>query len=459
MIKDTIAAIATPLGSGGIGIIRISGPKALSIISKLFGTTKKGPDGGSDFISHQFMHGYIFNSITCIIIDEVLMVYMSSPRSYTTEDVVEIQAHSGSLVMRTILDEVILKGARLAEPGEFTKRAFLNGRIDLTQAEAVADIINAKSIESLKIAASQNIGNLKILINKSRQQLISFLSLIETAIDFPEQTHELITAKQGLNLVKDVLQVCYNSIEQYDNAHFIKDGMKITICGGANVGKSSLMNCLLKKEKSIVTSKPGTTRDIIEENLNINGIPFIISDTAGMHQTNDLVEKIGIEKAKKHIKDSDIILYVKEAGSRIRKQELSNLIPSEKNIIIVINKIDLIKNIPPIYIPEIYKHVSLAKTSALKNQGIDNLIKIIIKMSIKNLKNTSSVVPNLRHKIALKKAVKFLESAQKGLLTEIIEETLSIDIKNSLDCLGEITGDTIKIDILDNIFKNFCIGK
>ncbi|OQY01696.1 MAG: tRNA uridine-5-carboxymethylaminomethyl(34) synthesis GTPase MnmE [Desulfobacteraceae bacterium 4572_130] len=458
-MKDTIAAIATPLGNGGIGIIRISGPNALSIISKLFGTTKKGPEDCSNFTSHQFMHGYIFNSVSCMIIDEVLMVYMSSPRSYTTEDVVEIQAHSGSLVMRTILDQVISKGARLAQPGEFTKRAFLNGRIDLTQAEAVADIINAKSIESLKIAASQNIGNLKILINKSRQQLISFLSLIETAIDFPEQTHELITAKQGLNLVKDVLQVCYNGIEQYDNAHFIKDGVKITICGPPNVGKSSLMNCLLKKEKSIVTSEPGTTRDVIEENLNINGIPFIISDTAGMHQTNDLVEKIGIEKAKKHIKDSDIIIYVKEVDSKIRKQELSNLIPFEKNIIIAINKIDLIKDIPSIGIPKIYQHIPFVKISALKNQGIDNLVKIIIKMSMKDFKNTSSVVPNLRHKTALKKAVKFFESAKNGLLTEIIEETLSIDIKNGLDCLGEITGNTIKIDILDNIFKNFCIGK
>ncbi|MCD4742549.1 MAG: tRNA uridine-5-carboxymethylaminomethyl(34) synthesis GTPase MnmE, partial [Desulfobacteraceae bacterium] len=303
-MSDTIAAISTPPGNGGIGVIRISGHNSLDIISKLFGRTKKGVEDHASLQSHRVYHGYIFDSVTQQIIDEVLVIPMLAPTSYTTEDVIEIQAHSGNIVMRSILDQVVLNGARLAEPGEFTKRAFLNKRIDLTQAEAVADIINAKSVKSLNIAASQSNGTLRKNIEGLKAELIELLTLLEASIDFPDDSDNPFSSEQGLVVVKKVLFECQRYIKLYDDACFIRDGIKLAICGAPNVGKSSLMNRLLEEEKSIVTSIPGTTRDPIQESLNINGIPFTISDTAGIHSTNDLVEIIGMKKAKEHISDA-----------------------------------------------------------------------------------------------------------------------------------------------------------
>jgi len=454
---DTIAAIATPPGRGGIGIVKISGSRSLDIVSKIFGKTKKGPDPCSLFESHRVVHGYIFDTGTGLVIDEVLIVPMLAPRSYTNENVVEIQAHSGNLVMGVILENVIQAGARLAEPGEFTKRAFLNGRIDLTQAEAVADIINARSIDALKSAAFQNLGNFKSIIEEARMKLINLLSLIEVSVDFPGEADDVIPQAQGMETIKNVLLVCRRAVKLYEDAHFLRDGIKLVICGAPNVGKSSLMNRLLEKERSIVTSLPGTTRDLIEEPLNINGIPFLISDTAGMHNTDDLIEKIGIEKAKKKIKDSDIILFMKEMGSSISENEVNSLIPIGKKIIFVMNKIDLKKDAPAL--PEKFKDIPVVKISALCNRGIDLLRETITGLLVKNLETTCLVVPNLRHKLALDRAVKSLESAEQGFLNKTDEILLSIDVRNSADCLGEITGDTAGIDILDNIFKNFCMGK
>ena len=462
MTEDTIAAIATPPGSGGIGIVKISGLRSLNIASKIFGKTKKGPEDCSSFESHRIVHGYIFDTETGLVLDEVLFVPMLAPRSYTGENIVEIQAHSGNLVMGLILDRVIKNGARLAEPGEFTKRAFLNGRIDLTQAEAVADIINAKSLEALKFAASQNLGNFKSIIEESRTKLINLLSVIEVAIDFPGEADEAIFQvhrDQGINTIRDILTVCRGAVKLYENAHFLRDGVKLVICGAPNVGKSSLMNRLLERERSIVTSLPGTTRDVIEEPLNINGIPFLISDTAGLHRTDNLVEKIGIERAKKKIKNSDIILFIKEIGSDVSENEVKKFIPLDKKIIFVINKIDLLKKDFQPDIPEEFKDIPIIKISALHNRGIDLLRETIMELSVKNLKTPSLVVPNLRHKLALARAVKSLESAEQIFLGNADETLLSIDLRSSADALGEITGDTAGIDILDNIFKNFCIGK
>jgi tRNA modification GTPase len=462
-MNDTIAAIATPFGSGGIGVIRISGDKAFDIAAKLFSKSKLKPENRPVLESHKVYHGYIFDSKKNSVIDEVLLLPMQGPRSYTAEDVIEIQAHAGTIVLRTILDLILSCGARLSEPGEFTKRAFLNNRIDLTQAEAVADIINAKSVNALKFAASQNLGTLKIQINNLREQLIDFLSLLEVNIDFPEDVQSFKPSDKEIELIDTILEKCRDFIKQHDDACFLKDGIRITICGAPNVGKSSLMNRLLEQDRSIVTAIPGTTRDPVEEGLNIDGIPFVLADTAGIHQTDDLVEIIGIEKAKDHINTSDLVLFMKEPGTQFYDKEFEKILPPDRQkdvkTIFVVNKIDLEdKKLPKL--SQKYQHIPKIEISALLNRGIKQLKQKIVNVCIADLDlEKSSIVPNLRHKKALEQAVESLEAVKKGLMQAREEEMLALDIKNSIDCLGTITGETASLDILDNIFNNFCIGK
>ncbi len=461
-MDDTIAAIATPLGNGGIGVIRISGDKAFDIALKLFSTKKLKPEPPA-LESHRVYHGYIFDLKNRDVIDEVLLIPMKGPSSYTAQDVIEIQAHAGTIVLRTILDEILSCGARLSEPGEFTKRAFLNGRIDLTQAEAVADIINAKSVNALKFAASQNLGVLKNQINDLREQLIHLLSLIEVNIDFPEDVEYFESSQKEIELIDDIIEKCQKFIKQHDDACFLKDGIRITICGAPNVGKSSLMNRLLEQDRSIVTAVPGTTRDPVEEGLNIDGIPFVIADTAGIHQTDDLVEIIGIEKAKDHISTSDLVLYMKEPGTKFSNKEFEKIVTPENQAyskaIFVINKIDLEQDDLP-ELSEKYHHIPKIEISALLNKGINELKQKIVNICIADLDlEKSSIIPNLRHKKALEEAVENLMSVKAGLKQALEDEMLAIDIKTSIDCLGTITGETASFDILENIFSNFCIGK
>lgn len=425
--------------------------------------------------SHTVTHGYVFDEQDSSVIDEVLMIPMKGPRSYTAEDVVEIQAHSGTVVLRSILDRILNLGARLADPGEFTKRAFLNDRIDLTQAEAVADIINAKSQSALKLAASQNLGTLKEKISRIRNRLIELLALVEVDIDFPDDVDAFVPSSKEQDLVADILGRCNAYIKQHDDACFLKDGIRITICGAPNVGKSSLMNRLLDQDRSIVTAVPGTTRDPIEEGLNMDGIPFILSDTAGIHQTDDLVEIIGIEKAKDHISRSDIILFVQEAGSPFLEKDFQKTVASyqppesspdiepadmtAQKVVFVVNKIDI--NDPDLpRLPAAYTDIPRSDISALTGQGVDRLRKKIISLALSGLDiEKSSVVPNLRHKKALELTVNYLEAVRDGLINGYESEILAIDIKNSIDSLGTITGETASLDILDTIFDNFCIGK
>ena len=461
-MDDTIAAIATSIGNGGIGVIRISGDKAFDIALKLFSTKKLKPEPPA-LESHRVYHGYIFDLKNRDVIDEVLLIPMQGPSSYTAQDVIEIQAHAGTIVLRTILDEILSCGARLSEPGEFTKRAFLNGRIDLTQAEAVADIINAKSVNALKFAASQNLGVLKNQINDLREQLIHLLSLIEVNIDFPEDVEYFESSQKEIELIDDIIEKCQKFIKQHDDACFLKDGIRITICGAPNVGKSSLMNRLLEQDRSIVTAVPGTTRDPVEEGLNIDGIPFVIADTAGIHQTDDLVEIIGIEKAKDHISTSDLVLYLKEPGTQFSNKEFEKIVTPENQAytkaIFVINKIDLEQDDLP-ELSEKYHHIPKIEISALLNKGIKELKQKIVNICIADLDlEKSSIIPNLRHKKALEEAVESLMSVKAGLKQALEDEMLAIDIKTCIDCLGTITGETASFDILENIFSNFCIGK
>ena len=457
---DTITAIATPFGNGGIGVIRISGPDSFELASKLFSVKKTSFSPLKEFESHRVRHGYIFNEEKTAVIDEVLLIPMKGPSSYTAEDVIEIQAHSGTFVLRAILEEIVSLGARLSEPGEFTKRAFLNQKIDLTQAEAVIDIIQAKSHNALKIASSQMAGVFGRKIKTLRQDLIDFLALIEASIDFPDDVEAFTPSEKKIGEIREIFEQCRKFIRQHNDACFLKEGIRITICGAPNVGKSSLMNRLMEKDRSIITPIPGTTRDPVEDVLNIDGASFVITDTAGIHETDDLVEIIGIEKAKEYINEADLVLFVKESGTVFSNKEFEKLLPANKKVIFVINKIDLNDKA----LPELtgkYKHIPVVKISALQNEGIQELKQAILHVCIAELNiENSPVIPNLRHKKALEQAVIGLEA----ILTELEggkpeEETLAFEIKQTVDALGNITGETASVDILDIIFSNFCIGK
>jgi len=464
-MTDTIAAIATPYGSGGIGVIRLSGPAAFDIAGKLMsgGLDRTAPEPRRPIhlpdADRKVIHGYIMDGPD--VVDEVLVIPMKGPRSYTAEDVVEIQAHAGAMVLRRILDLLFGLGARAAEPGEFTKRAFLNGRIDLTQAEAVADIINARSASSLKFAATQNLGVLGEEIQEMQDILTELLSRLEAAIDFPDDVDAFCVSGEDLANLDLVLDNCRLLIQQHEDACFLKNGIRVAIAGEPNVGKSSLMNRLLGKERAIITPVPGTTRDPIEEDMNIEGIPFVMVDTAGIHQTDDLVEIIGIEKARDHITASDIILYMTEPGKPFSRKAFSKVVPDpSKRVLFVINKMDLAQNAAVPGLPEDLAEIPTVKISALMNQGITMLKQKLADTCIRNLDlDKDAVVPNLRHKNALSLALSHLEAVRSGLSAGQEEETLALDVRNSIEALGTITGETASIDILDAIFNNFCIGK
>ena len=471
MEYDTIAAIATPIGSGGIGIIKISGQDSFSIAEAIFQRSHPSwgagrPEGEAPSFplkSHRLYHGYIVNPETGRVLDEVLLSAMKAPRTYTREDVIEINTHSGYIVMASILDLVLQKGARLADPGEFTKRAYLSGRIDLTQAEAVIDIINSRTEKSLEIATSQIKGDLKNRIEFIRNSLIDILTQVEAAIDFPEDVGDLIDV-ESINQIldKSVIDELSDMVAQYENAHFLRDGLKMIVVGRPNVGKSSLMNRLIKNDRVIVTPIPGTTRDLIEETLNIRGIPVIIADSAGLHETKDPVEVIGIEKTKEYIHTSDLILFMIDASDpfTIEDNKIYQII-GDKRLILVINKIDLVEEGFKPELPEAWDKIPSVKISALYGNGLSSLKDLIAKLALgdHHLDVQSTIIPNLRHKIALEKSMELAVSASEEIRKGTSFDLIAIDIKETLDSLGEIIGAVAKEDIIDQIFKRFCIGK
>ena len=459
MVNDTIAAIATPPGMGGIGIIRISGPRAFDLMGRLFNRRSDGQGHPALLESHRICHGYVFHPKTGQVLDEVLVLPMQAPRSYTREDVVEIHAHAGPMVMRAILEGIITAGARLAQPGEFTRRAFLNGRIDLTQAEAVCDMINARSAAAVNMAALQATGKLKTTVSQARERLIQLLALVEAAIDFPDEEDTRIPEQTLYDEIDAVLETCHQGIAAHENGRHLREGIRLAICGAPNVGKSSLMNCLLEAERSIVTDIPGTTRDLIEEGLNIDGVPFVITDTAGMHDTDDPVEQIGIHRARERIARADIVLFMKTAGVPLTRAEVDGLTCDRNKLILVFNKMDLA---PPDFQPRLPSPLDALPCiliSARRETGIMALKKQIMAMVQADTGSPGTVVPGLRHKTALETAAQALLKARETLARYRQEETLAIDIRGAADALGEITGDTADIDILDTIFSQFCIGK
>ncbi|MBP2655675.1 MAG: mnmE 1 [Firmicutes bacterium] len=458
--EDTISAIATAVGDGGIGIIRLSGPESINYVNQIFRSASG--KNTNELPSHFATYGYIIDPVSGVTVDEVLLLIMKKPRSYTREDVVEIHCHGGPMPLKRILELTLKAGARLAEPGEFTKRAFLNGRIDLSQAEAVIDIIRAKTDISLKMSVSHLSGVLSEKINDFRHELLRLIAHLEAAIDFPEDDIDEIAAKDVEKSVLDLSGELETMISTAQTGRILKDGLKTVIIGKPNVGKSSLLNSLLRETRAIVTDIPGTTRDIIEEYANIGGIPLRIIDTAGIRDTNDLVERIGVEKAWEMLDQADIVLFILDASLPLSEddQKILSLIKNRKAIVLV-NKSDLPEVID---MPEILKYVHdkpVINISALKGTGLDELSKAINEMVFSGQVKGSegSFVSNVRHVNILEETKRSLCEVINTINAGMSPDFIVIDLRAAWQRLGEITGETVGEDIIDQIFSQFCIGK
>ncbi|MFH1216366.1 MAG: tRNA uridine-5-carboxymethylaminomethyl(34) synthesis GTPase MnmE [Pseudomonadota bacterium] len=456
--EATIAAIATPPGPGGIGIIRISGSQSLSILSKIFSPSISP----KSFVSHRLYYGWIKNPASDLTIDEVLAVFMRAPRTYTREDVVEIQCHGSFLVLQEILALIINLGAAPAEPGEFTKRAFLNGRIDLTQAEAVIDLLQAKTSESLGIAMSQLQGRMGDLVSTIRSSLINLRAIIEVAIDFPDDDVEIIRADvMGRQLEDEIVFPLRKLIQSAGQGKIFRDGISVIILGQPNVGKSSLLNALLKEDRAIVTAVPGTTRDTIEELLDIKGIPVRIVDTAGIRDNAEEVEEIGIERARRKLAKADVVLLLVDGTLPPQMADIK-LYESvgQKKKLLLINKIDIAEPAHSLF-TQAFPGINPVSISAKTHAGIqdleDGLFHLVTGVSHWDPGHTC--IPNVRHRTSLEKALVSCENVATGLQTGLPPDLLAIELQSALDYLGDIIGETTTEDILDVIFEQFCIGK
>lgn len=456
MILDTIAAISTPRGEGGIGIIRISGSDSLDILARIF--KPKSNKKIKELKNYSINYGHIYDEN--ILVDEVLVSIMKAPNTYTKEDIVEINCHGGFLVTEKVLELVLKNGARIAEIGEFTKRAFLNGRIDLTQAEAVIDIIHGKTEKSLSLSLNQLRGDLKDKIAEVKKSILDLAAHINVVLDYPEEGIDDPIPENLIFNLKAASSEIEDLILSYDKGKIIKDGIKTAIIGKPNVGKSSLLNSLLKEERAIVTHIPGTTRDVIEEVININGIHLLLVDTAGIRKTEDIVENIGVNKSKELIKNADLILYVVDASNELDEEDLKihEEITSEK-VIGILNKIDIKKDID---LSKLNKIKNWIEISALSNIGIEELENKIYKYIINENVDDSSqklIITNVRHKSALEKTKTALENILETVNLGMPMDLMAVDIKDALDSLSEVTGEISSEDLLDHIFKNFCVGK
>jgi len=470
MNDDTIAAISTPLGEGAIGIVRLSGKDSLKIADKIF----QAKDGilPSKFKSHTLHYGWIVEKSKFIsssekknkqksnIIDEVLLTVMRSPRTYTKEDIVEINCHGGLVALQKVLELVIRNGARIAEPGEFTKRAFLNGRIDLSKAEAVLDIIRAKTDTALKLSIQQLKGALSERIRDIRKKVIDILAQIEASIDFPEEDIETKSYRVLKPQLEKIVSDLDNIISDYQKTKFFRDGIKVTICGRPNVGKSSLLNAILKKERAIVTPVAGTTRDVIEEFINIRGVGIRLVDTAGLLEPKNLIEHHSIRLTKDAIALSDIVLLLFDANSKLTPKDFALMDQLDnKRVIAVLNKIDLPLRIQKDKIRDKFKR--LVSISALKQINLDKLENEIIDFIYngKSFSPEATVMTNYRQITLIEQTRSLFIKAINSMLNKLSGEFVALDLKLGLDCLGKIIGETVDDAILEKIFSEFCIGK
>ncbi len=456
-LSDTIAAIATGMNQGGIGVIRVSGEHAIEIVDSVFIPKKAGKEV-KNLKTYTAAYGNIVDED---VIDEVIVLLMKAPASYTKEDVVEIDCHGGLEVMKKILHLLLKKGARLAEPGEFTKRAFLNGRIDLSQAESVMDLISARNELAAKTAISQLKGHLKDKITQLRNELIHNIAFIESALDDPEH-YSLDGFSEKLNkILEDMERQIKHLIMTADDGKMMKEGIKTVILGKPNAGKSSVLNTLMGKERAIVTDVAGTTRDTLEEFISINGIPLNIIDTAGIRKTDDIVEKIGVDKSMKEMEDADLILFIVDSSIPLDendKQIMSRI--KDKQVIILQNKSDLSMVVAK---EEINKYLDkpVILISAKENTGFEEFYDILNEMFFHgNLKfNDEIYITNIRHKNALMEALSSIKMAQQSIEDGMPEDFLSIDLMAAYEKLGYIIGESVEDDLVDTIFREFCMGK
>ena len=469
--NDTIAAIATALSDSGIGIIRISGDDAIYIVDSIF----RSPSGKrilTKVQSHTVHYGYIVDKEENVI-DEVMVVVMKAPKSYTTEDTVEINCHGGVLVVQKVLQTVLENGARISEPGEFTKRAFLNGRIDLSRAEAVIDVIHSQNEYALSSSVSQLKGRLSDKIHKLREDILYQIAFIESALDDPEHISLDGYPEQLAVKVTYFQQEIAKLLATADNGRLIKEGISTVIVGKPNAGKSSLLNMLLGEDRAIVTEIAGTTRDALHETINLHGISLNMIDTAGIHETQDVVEKIGVERAKKYAMDADLILYVVDASGNIDEDD-QNIISllDDKKAIILLNKSDLENKITEESLKENLakrlKHIEdirILRTSTIdpssENSGMEELEETIRNMFFEGeLKhNNELVVTNLRHKEALQDALHSLQLVERSIEDGMPEDFYSIDLTSAYASLGKIIGEEVDEDVVNEIFSKFCMGK
>lgn len=451
---DTITAIATPLGEGAIGIVRISGTDAIAIANRIFkGKNLETVD------SHTLNYGHILDPDKDEILDEVMVGVMRAPRTFTREDVIEINTHGGIAVTNEILQLILRQGARMAEPGEFTKRAFLNGRVDLTQAEAIMDIIRAKTDKAMNIAVKQLDGSLKDLIDNTRQEILNTLAQVEVNIDYPEydDVEEMTTA-----LLREKTQEFQNLLENLlrtaRRGKILREGLSTAIIGRPNVGKSSLLNNLLREDKAIVTDIAGTTRDVIEEYVNIKGVPLKLIDTAGIRETDDIVEKIGVERSRQALAEADLILLVLNASEKLTEQDRALLALSDMTRrIVLLNKTDLREEIEAEELPE-----DVIRISVLENQNIDQIEERINQLFFDNagiVEQDATYLSNSRHISLIEQAVQSLQAVNEGLELGMPVDLLQVDLTRTWQILGEITGDAAPDELITQLFSQFCLGK
>jgi tRNA modification GTPase len=457
-LNDTIAAVSTALGLSGIGIVRLSGPKSLDIADKIFFSKRK--QSLKDFKSHTIHYGVIKESSREDIIDEVLVSVMKAPKTYTREDIVEINCHGGAVVLGKVLNLCIDRGARAASPGEFTLRAYLNGRIDLSQAEAVMNIVNAKTEEYLRVSTRQLKGELSRIILKIREELLLLVAEYEAVLDFPEESIDESRKEDRIKSLKSIRDNLEILIKHGKEGCLMREGVKGVIVGRPNVGKSSIMNSLLGHDRVIVTSTPGTTRDVIEDIIDLNGLPLRIADTAGMIETDDLIEREGIKRAKDEMDSADLILFILDVAEGLTKEDLFILERlRDKRLIIVLNKIDLESSLDLSDIKALGCK-DIVETSAVKNLGIEDLKRAIFNIFLKEKIDLSApIVTNIRHLESIKDAFKAVDRALNSTLEGLYPELISQDLKLSLDSISSILGLEPQYELLETIFSRFCIGK